>query len=135
MASTSSVPLMSDVEGQETTTTDDRLEAHMEKDFAYNNNVAGAARHIRMGFLRKVYGLLSLQLGLTTLIAAVCLFTPAIKEAIHENPWLIMVAFFLSLGLLVALHIKRRETPTNFILLAAFVRFVLFSTPPRDPRC
>ncbi len=113
--STTSVPLMADVEGQ-----DERLQDAMEKDFAYNNNVAGAAKHIRMGFLRKVYGLLSLQLGLTTLIAGVCLFTPAVKEAIHANPWLIMVAFILSLGLLVALHVKRRETPTNFILLAAF---------------
>ena len=117
MASTTSVPLMADVEGQ-----DESLQAAMDKDFAYNNNVAGAARHIRMGFLRKVYGLLSLQLGLTTVIAAVCLFTPALKDAIHANPWLVMVAFFLALGLLLALHIKRRETPTNFILLAAFVR-------------
>ena len=29
-------------------------------------------------------------------------------------------AFFLSIGLLIALHIKRKETPINLILLAAF---------------
>ena len=32
-----------------------------------------------------VYGLLSLQLGLTTLIAGVCLFTPQVKELIYAN--------------------------------------------------
>jgi len=68
---------------------------------SYNNNVSGASKHIRMGFLRKVYGLLSLQLGMTTLIASACLFTPAIKELVHKNPWLIMVAFILSFGLLI----------------------------------
>ena len=29
-------------------------------------------------------------------------------------------AFLLSMGLLVALHVKRKETPINLILLAAF---------------
>ena len=76
-----------------------------------------------MGFLRKVYGLLSVQLAMTTLVAGVCLFNPAVKGLIHSNPWLIMVAFILSLVLLVALHIKRKEAPLNLILLAAFVSF------------
>lgn len=73
------------------------------------------------GFLRKVYGLLSVQLLMTTVIAGLCLMTPALKELIHANPWLILVAFVLAMGLLVALHVKSRETPINLILLAAFV--------------
>merc|ERR1719259_266520 len=52
-----------------------------------------------MGFLRKVYGLLAAQLTITTMIAAACLFTPAIKETIHAYPGLVMVAFFASIGL------------------------------------
>merc|ERR1711963_109124 len=32
-----------------------------------------------MGFLRKVYGLLAAQLTITTMIAAACLFTPALS--------------------------------------------------------
>jgi FtsH-binding integral membrane protein len=44
-----------------------------------------------MGFLRKVYGLLSVQLLMTTLIAAVCIFSPAVKGLIHTNPWLILL--------------------------------------------
>lgn len=75
-----------------------------------------------MGFLRKVYSLLAVQLIITTIIAAVCLLTPQVKGFVHENPWMLMVAFVLSIGLLIALHVKRRETPINLILLAAFVR-------------
>ena len=112
------VNLMADVEGvnmQESSGED------IKNEFAYHNNVHGAAKHIRLGFLRKVYSLLALQLIMTTLIAGVCLMTPQVKGFVHENPWLLMVAFILSMGLLIALHVKRRETPVNLILLAGFV--------------
>ena len=105
---------MEDIEGQEMD------ESDIKNDFAYHNNVTGAAKHIRMGFLRKVYGLLAAQLSLTTLIAAVCMFTPQLKEGIQAYPVILLLSFILSMGLLLALHIKRRETPINFILLAAF---------------
>jgi len=123
MVDTSSVPLMDDIEGGE----DDGgmsksrgLEAGMENDFAYNNNVAGASKHVRFGFMRKVYGLLAVQLSITTLIGAVFLFTPGVKEFVQSQPMFLFPAFFLSIGLLIALHIKRKETPINLILLAAF---------------
>eukprot|EP00095_Tigriopus_kingsejongensis_P002160 maker-scaffold248_size238799-snap-gene-1.34 protein:Tk02160 transcript:maker-scaffold248_size238799-snap-gene-1.34-mRNA-1 annotation:"transmembrane bax inhibitor motif-containing protein 4" len=117
VGSSSSVPLMMDIEGQYE---DDAEDSDIHKDFAYHNNVAGAAKHIRMGFLRKVYSLLGMQLALTTVIAGICLFTPVIKEFVHNNPWMLMVAFIASFGLLMALFVKRKETPTNLILLAAF---------------
>jgi len=89
-------------------------------DFAYHNNVAGATKAIRMGFLRKVYGLLAVQLTITTMIAGACLFTPVIKETIHAYPGFLLVAFVASIGLLIGLHIKRKESPINLILLALF---------------
>nr|ACO15172.1 Transmembrane BAX inhibitor motif-containing protein 4 [Caligus clemensi] len=114
MAST--VPLMDDIEiGDDVDDT-----TSIKDDFAYHNNVAGAPKKIRMGFLRKVYGLLVVQLVLTTLIAGVCLFTPAVKTAVQANSWLVMVAFILSIGILLALHVNRHKTPLNLILLAAF---------------
>ena len=76
------VPLLDDIEGGGNVSDD---EMDLKNDFAYHNNVAGAAKQIRMGFLRKVYGLLSVQLALTTLIAGVCLFTPQIKVFTFEN--------------------------------------------------
>lgn len=92
----------------------------IEDDFAYRNNVLQATKAVRLGFIRKVYGLLSIQLFITVIVASVMMFTPPIKEFIHTNDWLMMVAMFGSLALLFALFVKRRESPTNLILLAAF---------------
>merc|ERR550534_761748 len=76
--------------------------------------------HVRLGFMRKVYGLLAVQLTITTIIGAVFMFTPGVKEFVQTRPMFLFPAFFLSIGLLIALHIKRKETPINLILLAAF---------------
>ncbi|KAF2902510.1 hypothetical protein ILUMI_03672 [Ignelater luminosus] len=96
------------------------FEGGIEDDFAYRNNVLQATKGVRMAFIRKVYGLLTVQLLMTIIVASMCMFTPQIKEFIHTNDWMMFVAMFGSIGLIIALHIKRRETPTNFILLAAF---------------
>lgn len=90
------------------------------EDFAYNNNVLHATINIRMGFLRKVYGLLSVQMLMTVAVGAVCMFNTTVRSFIHTNDWLMSCAFLLSIVILVALHIKKRESPTNLILLAAF---------------
>ncbi|XP_077496857.1 protein lifeguard 4-like [Amblyomma americanum] len=89
-------------------------------DFCYNNNVSKANVYVRLGFLRKVYGILSVQLLATTVIAAFGMFTPAVKLYISQNQWMVMGAFIMSMVLLLALMVKRRETPTNYFLLTAF---------------
>merc|ERR1712172_78058 len=117
---TSSVPLMMDIEGEEERGSSKGVEAGLESDFAFNNNVAGASKHVRLGFMKKVYGLLAVQLTITTIIGAVFMFTPGVKEFVQSKPMFLFPAFFLSIGLLIALHIKRKESPINLILLAAF---------------
>jgi len=117
MAATAS--LMADVEGVNMQD-DEESGSSLKNDFAYHNNVLGAAKHVRMGFLRKVYSLLGMQLVLTTIIAGVCMGVPQIQEFVHQNPWMLLLAFVLSLTLLVLCSIKRRETPINLILLSAF---------------
>ena len=72
-------------------------------------------------FILQVYGLLSLQLTMTTMIAAVCMATPQIKEGVQSHPGFLLAAFVLSFAILIALFVKRRESPINLILLAAFV--------------
>ncbi|KAL0278241.1 UNVERIFIED_CONTAM: hypothetical protein PYX00_000112 [Menopon gallinae] len=89
-------------------------------DFAYKNNVANAPIEIRMGFLRKVYSLLALQLTLTVVFCATCMFSNTVQFFIRNNQWLVIVGFFASIGVLIALHVKRRHHPTNLFLLAAF---------------
>lgn len=81
---TSTVPLIlqEDCErgGKEFENDDD-----IENDFAYRNNVAQASKNVRLGFIRKVYGLLSMQLLLTVIVAGICMFTPPIKTFIHNK--------------------------------------------------
>ena len=52
---TTSVPLMSDIEGQDT----DERPSDIKNDFSYHNNVAGAPAMIRKGFLKKVKKILN----------------------------------------------------------------------------
>lgn len=89
-------------------------------DFMYGSNVASSHIYIRMGFLRKVYGLLSMQLLVTTVVAATFAYTPVLRDTVHANPWLLILSLFLAIGLLIALHVKRHHVPINFILLGAF---------------
>ncbi|XP_048005502.1 protein lifeguard 4-like [Leguminivora glycinivorella] len=92
----------------------------MEDDFAYRNNVMNADKEIRLGFIRKVYGLLAIQLLATLAISTVFLQVSPVKSFIHENDWMVFIAFILSIGTLLALIVKRRDSPANLYLLAAF---------------
>lgn len=57
----------------------------IEDDFSYRNNVAQAPINVRLGFIRKVYGLLATQMFLTVVIASICMFTPVVKEFIQKK--------------------------------------------------
>lgn len=92
----------------------------IENDFAYRNNVAQASVQIRLGFLRKVYSLLSIQLLVTVVCGFVFMFIPKVRFYIHNNDWLLSLSIILSVVVLIALHSKRRESPINLILLAGF---------------
>ncbi|KPI93590.1 PREDICTED: protein lifeguard 4-like [Papilio xuthus] len=92
----------------------------IEDDFAYRNNVMNADKEIRLGFVRKVYGLLTVQLLATVAIAAVFLLVKPVQLFIHQNDWMVFIAFILSIVTLFALIAKRRDSPANFYLLAAF---------------
>lgn len=52
----------------------------IENDFAYRNNVSQAPKNIRLGFIRKVYGLLSMQILITLSVVAFFMFTPHVNE-------------------------------------------------------
>jgi len=106
-------PLLSDQEQED-------ARYSVEDDFCYRNPVAKAPVHIRLGFLRKVYGILSVQILVTALLTAFSMFTPVVKLFIQENKWMMPLSFILSMATLMALFVKRRDTPINFILLGIF---------------
>ncbi|XP_015771793.1 PREDICTED: protein lifeguard 4-like [Acropora digitifera] len=97
----------------------------IEEDFTYGVTVAQTNLSIRLGFLRKVYGILTAQLSLTIIVAAIFMYTESIKSVVQSRPELLIVAFVLSFGLMIGLMFKRKEHPTNMYLLLAFVSLLL----------
>jgi FtsH-binding integral membrane protein len=74
---------------------------------------------LRLGFIRKVYGILSLQLVITVLFAALTAFD-GIKMFLLGNLWLfylsLIVSLFCGIGL-ICFPSLAREVPKNYILL------------------
>lgn len=90
-------------------------------DFTYNNNVHSANMNIRLAFLKKVYGLLTIQLLITTGVGAIFkVSAEPVQQFLATNSWVFFLTIILTFVILIALHFKRREHPTNLILLGAF---------------
>ncbi|KAK0051879.1 protein lifeguard 4 [Biomphalaria pfeifferi] len=89
-------------------------------DFMYGSNVASAHIYIRMGFMRKVYGILTAQLVVTTLMSGVFMLSDTLQDFVQTNHWMLTISIFATFGILLALMWKRHETPTNYILLGLF---------------
>lgn len=96
-------------------------------DFMYGSNVATAHVYVRMGFLRKVYGILSAQILLSTIVAGVIYSSSTATQFVQTNNWMLLIALIGSLGLIFALMVYRHQTPTNYILLTAFTVMEAYS--------
>jgi protein lifeguard len=82
-----------------------------------------AERAVRTGFVRKVFGLLGLQLALTAAVASVFVCSASAKAFISSKPWLLMASMITSLVIVVVLSFSesaRRSYPKNMVLLFAF---------------
>merc|ERR1711937_282938 len=99
---------------------DPRKENDLESDFNYGNNVMSASADIRKGFLRKVYGILSVQLLMTTGVSAICIASEPTKLFLQNNPFLVQLSSFSCIFVLFALMVKRQQFPVNFYLLGLF---------------
>jgi len=75
---------------------------------------------IRMGFIRKVYGILFVQLLATTTVSGVFKSVAPIQHWVQSNPWMMWGSLFSTIIVLMGLFIVRKKYPANFYLLAAF---------------
>eukprot|EP00879_Flechtneria_rotunda_P022452 GHRR01023703.1.p1 GENE.GHRR01023703.1~~GHRR01023703.1.p1 ORF type:complete len:296 (+),score=47.40 GHRR01023703.1:71-889(+) len=78
---------------------------------------------VRNGFVRKVFGIVAVQLAITVAFACVCLFRPEVKGYVRTHSWPFWTAWGLAIGLLLVLACvekARRVFPMNMILLGAF---------------
>lgn len=78
-------------------------------------------RSMRVGFIRKVYCILSVQLLLTVAIAYLCTIqTMGIRQLVIENLWLHRPLGWTSMVLLFALKYNAKSYPMNMALLMAW---------------
>lgn len=78
---------------------------------------------VRLGFIRKVYGILSMQLAVTLLFTLVFTLSDRVKTFVFDHPGFIWSAYAITLATIIALACcgnLRREYPTNYILLTVF---------------
>lgn len=83
--------------------------------------VKDANREVRMGFIRKVYGLLMVQLLLTVAMAVP--FQTVSVDWLNQHVWMLYSCSVLSLVLVCAMSCFQRLTrsfPTNYLLLFSF---------------
>merc|ERR1712038_2132498 len=82
--------------------------------------------------MRKVYGLLAVQLSITTLIGAVFLFTPGVKEFVQERPAFLLPAFFTvveasTVGVLVTFFDQSVVIQAFFLTAAVVIGLTAFT--------
>lgn len=82
---------------------------------------------LRMGFIRKVYGILSTQMIVTTIVAGFVCLTPGVQATIVASPGLHMLSAFLPIATLIPLMCYKNSHPLNLGLLAIFTLAMAFS--------
>ncbi|XP_076453208.1 protein lifeguard 1-like [Babylonia areolata] len=83
-------------------------------------------KSVRLGFIRKVYGILFVQILITALMIALFLYVEPIQDYSQQNPWLFIVGMVVTFVILIILACcpnVRRSYPSNLILLAVFTIF------------
>ena len=85
-----------------------------------SNAVAFANLAIRLGFLRKVLGILSFQFAVTVAFCTVLYLTPVVRGFIQQQVWIVLVSSLSSIGVLFAMFIHARTVPLNYFLLGAW---------------
>lgn len=98
--------------------TSDRLEAQYS--LMGEQPLWASPERFRKGFIKKVYGILSLQLVATTLIAAPFVLNHVQVERFNWLFWMSMITSLTIMLLFACIPRLMREVPLNYILLAVF---------------
>ncbi|KAK7495622.1 hypothetical protein BaRGS_00013069 [Batillaria attramentaria] len=95
--------------------------AHEEDGFFKSDSFA--EKTVRLGFIRRVYAILFIQIFVTALIITLFLYVDPIREYSVANPWLYILGMVITFAVLIVLACcpeVRRNYPINFILLSIF---------------
>ena len=83
-------------------------------DFDMGATVASCEAAVRQGFLRKVFGLVAMQLAITAGMCALAMYEPHTQEFILASPQLMMISIVASFG--CARHAHKPITATAPLL-------------------
>ncbi|XP_024397402.1 BI1-like protein [Physcomitrium patens] len=75
---------------------------------------------LRWGFIRKVYGILSVQILLTTIVAGSVVYFEGLKTFFQQTPGLVLFLAFVPLIVMCPLYAYHQSHPLNLILLGLF---------------
>ncbi|CAF1257197.1 unnamed protein product [Adineta steineri] len=98
-------------------------DSSVEEDFIPSGSVAACDVYIRMQFLRKVYGIVAVQLCFVTIVSTIMISIEPVKMFFQNHPGFFMLLFLATMVSLLAVYINRLEYPLNFALLALFTFF------------
>ncbi|KAE9977657.1 hypothetical protein EG328_001872 [Venturia inaequalis] len=87
---------------------------------SFGGVVSEATLDIRMQFIRKVYAILTVQLFATAIASSISFYSAGYKSWIQNNPWMMYLGLFGSIGFMLLTFWKRKSYPTNLIFLSAF---------------
>lgn len=100
-----------------------------------------AEAYIRTGFIKKVNGILTFQMVITTLLIGISMCVPTYSKFQLANVWIVWTCLVFSIGSIISLVCFKdmaRRVPINYILLILFtfceaylVSFVCNMTQPR----
>lgn len=94
--------------------------------YAEGMTVAQSSIAVRLGFIRKVYGILSVQLLVSLAFILVCQYNSSVKNYVQTHPEMLWVAFFVTFGIVIffaCIPSLAQNYPGNMIGLAIFTLF------------
>lgn len=89
----------------------------------FNYHSLDHKEHDNSGFIRKVYGILCIQLAFTAIVTGIFMYIDGYPEWISENMWLLWVTLAIQiiiLSMLICFRRFSRRVPSNYILLGIF---------------
>jgi len=79
---------------------------------------------LRWGFIRKVYGILTAQLLLTTLVSSATVLYAPLNDLLRGNSALLLFLVFLPFILLWPLYVYQKKHPINLVFLGLFTSII-----------
>lgn len=100
--------------------TQDAMHSEIE-DMNYGTSVATCSASVRLGFIRKVYGILAVQLAITTVLCAMFMYIPPLRSAIIAGgAGLQILLMIASIVTIIGLIMNKDSHPQNMYWLLSF---------------